>query len=287
MTRPPGYMYFILAASASAFQLSPIPISQTAFSSHHDRHSLALHAAAEDETTTTSFTLSFGDVEFCLTPSPNTDDAMSISNINISNGEVLLDLDNFAGTLHVKNQKIIDASPVLAESDGNTDSVNAVGGRRARLRKDWSDFLKRKFNVNDQQEKIIDTSPAAAESDDNTSGDNSSGDDDNTRIEVEESQPPIAQLESKTDPGVEVVVVESVLPPAQPESKTAQRFEGMLSNFRLHSEADINLVASPRYRGLLTGTLAAINDPKVTLAFKVLYEDLGPVSIISDFSCLI
>jgi len=217
------------------------------------------------------------------------DDAMSISNINISNGEVLLDLDNFAGTLHVKNQKIIDASsPVaVAESDGNTDGVKAAGGRRARLRKDWSDFLKRKFNVNEQTQKTIDTSSAAFESDDNTSDDNSSGDDDNARVEVEESPPPRAQLESKADPGVEVVIVEAVPPPAQPESKAAQRFEAMLSNFRLHSEADINLVTSPRYRGLLTGTLAAINDPKVTLAFKVLYEDLGPVSTISDFSCLI
>lgn len=283
MKGPPGYIYFILAASASAFQLSPIPISQTAFSSHHDRHSPALHAASEDDTTT-SFTLSFGDVEFCLTPRQNMDDAMSISNINISNGEVLLDLDNFAGTLHVKNQKIIDASsPVaVAESDGNTDGVKAAGGRRARLRKDWSDFLKRKFNVNEQTQKTIDTSSAAFESDDNTSDDNSSGDDDNARVEVEESPPPRAQLESKADPGVEVVIVEAVLPPAQPESKAAQRFEAMLSNFRLHSEADINLVTSPRYRGLLTGTLAAINDPKVTLAFKVLYEDLGPVRVAGD-----
>lgn len=56
----------------------------------------------------------------------------------------------------------------------------------------------------------------------------------------------------------------------------------MLADFRAHSAAEINLVASPRYRGLLTGTSAAINDEKVTGAFKVLYEDLGPVRVAGD-----
>jgi len=66
------------------------------------------------------------------------------------------------------------------------------------------------------------------------------------------------------------------------ESKAGRRFEAMLSDFRKHTPADINLVASPRYRGLLGGTSAAINDPQVTLAFKVLYEDLGPVRVAGD-----
>ena len=66
------------------------------------------------------------------------------------------------------------------------------------------------------------------------------------------------------------------------ESKAGRRFEAMLSDFRQYSDADINLVMSPRYRGLLSGTSAAINDEKVTLAFKVLYEDLGPVRMAGD-----
>ena len=71
-----------------------------------------------------------------------------------------------------------------------------------------------------------------------------------------------------------------VAPPT--ESKAGRRFEEMLSDFRLHSEADINLVTSLRYRSLLRGTLSAINDEKVTRAFKVLYEDLGPVRVAGD-----
>lgn len=66
------------------------------------------------------------------------------------------------------------------------------------------------------------------------------------------------------------------------ESKAGRRFEAMLSDFRQYTEADINLVVSPRYRGLLSGTSAAIHDEKVTLAFKVLYEDLGPVRMAGD-----
>jgi hypothetical protein len=56
----------------------------------------------------------------------------------------------------------------------------------------------------------------------------------------------------------------------------------MLADFRLHSSADINLVTSLRIRSLLTGTSAAINDEKVTEAFRVLYEDLGPVRVAGD-----
>eukprot|EP00579_Thalassiosira_antarctica_P016512 CAMPEP_0201933644 /NCGR_PEP_ID=MMETSP0903-20130614/32005_1 /ASSEMBLY_ACC=CAM_ASM_000552 /TAXON_ID=420261 /ORGANISM="Thalassiosira antarctica, Strain CCMP982" /LENGTH=625 /DNA_ID=CAMNT_0048473641 /DNA_START=30 /DNA_END=1907 /DNA_ORIENTATION=+ len=65
----------------------------------------------EEETT---FTLSFGGVEFCLAPSTADDvsvnnDVMSIS--KIGNGEVLINLNNFVGTLRVKNhQTIAEAS---------------------------------------------------------------------------------------------------------------------------------------------------------------------------------
>lgn len=170
----------------------------------------ALQAAEEEKeespTTTaaspTTFTLSFGEVEFCLTPDAASaaTDVMSISKIN--NGEVSIDLNNFSGTLHVKDPNAI----IVTEDDSDSDS------------------------------------------------------DDSTSIEVELVDPP----------------------PAQPETKKGKRFESMLTDFRLHSEADINLVESARYRGLLTGTSAAINDPKVTLAFKVLYEDIGPVRVAGD-----
>lgn len=65
-------------------------------------------------------------------------------------------------------------------------------------------------------------------------------------------------------------------------SKAGIRFDAMLADFRRHTPADINLVPSLRFRGLLTGTSAAINDKKVTEAFRVLYEDLGPVRVAGD-----
>eukprot|EP00547_Thalassionema_nitzschioides_P009271 CAMPEP_0194227712 /NCGR_PEP_ID=MMETSP0156-20130528/43001_1 /TAXON_ID=33649 /ORGANISM="Thalassionema nitzschioides, Strain L26-B" /LENGTH=344 /DNA_ID=CAMNT_0038960205 /DNA_START=39 /DNA_END=1073 /DNA_ORIENTATION=- len=65
-------------------------------------------------------------------------------------------------------------------------------------------------------------------------------------------------------------------------SKAGLRFDAMLDDFRGYSAADINLVESPRYRGLLKGTSAAINDKTITEAFKVLYEDLGPVRVAGD-----
>lgn len=69
---------------------------------------------------------------------------------------------------------------------------------------------------------------------------------------------------------------------ATTNSKASARFDAMLAQFRKHSNADLNLVTSPRSRGLLTGTSAAINDAQVTRAFKVLYEDLGPIRVAGD-----
>ena len=156
----------------------------------------SLHAIAsegeevEEEASTTTFTLSFGDVEFCLTPDTMNNLASDVMNISkLSNGQVSINLNNFSGNLHVKGPRIIE--------DVNDDEI----------------------------ETVVET---------------------------------------------------------QPKSKASIRYEEMLSNFRLHSEADFNLVASPRYRGLLRGTSAAINDPKVILAFKVLYEDLGPIRVAGD-----
>ena len=175
----------------------------------------ATTAEEGDEAKTTSFTLSFGDVEFCLTPDDTTNDAemdvMSIS--KISNGEVSIHLNNFSGQLQVKNlNAIID--------DGDVDDVN--GG---------AEF---------EEVEEVDAPP-----------------------EVEE-------------------VEEVEAPPTQPQSKAAIKFDKMLSNFLLHSEADFNLVPSPRYRGLLKGTSAAIADPEVIQAFRVLYEDVGPIRVAGD-----
>jgi len=60
----------------------------------------------EEEATT--FTLSFGGVEFCLAPSlKETDAAADVMCISkICNGEVLINLNNFVGTLRVKNNKM-------------------------------------------------------------------------------------------------------------------------------------------------------------------------------------
>jgi hypothetical protein len=66
------------------------------------------------------------------------------------------------------------------------------------------------------------------------------------------------------------------------QTKAGKRFDAMLADFRRHSSADINLVTSPRYRALLAGTSAAIHDEPVTEAFRVVYEDLGPVRVAGD-----
>ena len=80
----------------------------------------------EDDTTT--FTLSFGGVEFCLTPSCPTDadeatasDVMSIS--QVCNGEVLINLNNFVGTLRVKNHRIDAPATTTEHLQATTDSV--------------------------------------------------------------------------------------------------------------------------------------------------------------------
>jgi hypothetical protein len=65
-------------------------------------------------------------------------------------------------------------------------------------------------------------------------------------------------------------------------SKATLRFDAMLDVFRAHSAADIDLVTSPRFRGLLRGASAAINNQLLTRAFQVLYEDLGPVRVAGD-----
>lgn len=72
--------------------------------------------------------------------------------------------------------------------------------------------------------------------------------------------------------------------PAAPAvtSRAGRRFDAMLDEFRAHSAADIGLVVSPSTRGLLKGASAAIRDVKIKNAFRVLYEDLGPVRVAGD-----
>lgn len=171
---------------------------------------LPLHATTEEEEedSKTTFTLSFGDVEFCLTPDTTNaaaateeeEEVMSISKIN--KGQVSINLNKFSGQLHIKNLNVI--------IEDDVDTMNDV--------------------------EVVE------------------------EVEVEVETPP----------------------PSQPQSKASIKFDSMLSNFRLHSEADFNLVPSARYRGLLRGTSAAIADPGVIMAFRVLYEDLGPIRVAGD-----
>ncbi|KAL1498705.1 hypothetical protein AB1Y20_014016 [Prymnesium parvum] len=65
-------------------------------------------------------------------------------------------------------------------------------------------------------------------------------------------------------------------------SQATQRYESMLARFREHSAADIELVSSPRHRALLRGASAAIDDEAISAAFRVLYEDIGPVRVAGD-----
>ena len=81
----------------------------------------------EDDTTT--FTLSFGGVEFCLTPSCPTDadeataftDVMSIT--KVYNDEVLINLNNFVGTLRVKNHRIDAPATTTEQLQATSESV--------------------------------------------------------------------------------------------------------------------------------------------------------------------
>ena len=76
----------------------------------------------------TTFTLSFGGVEFCLTPSCPTDadeatasDVMSIS--QVCNGEVLINLNNFVGTLRGKNHRIDAPATTTEQLQATSESV--------------------------------------------------------------------------------------------------------------------------------------------------------------------
>ncbi|KAL7543334.1 hypothetical protein ACHAXR_012657 [Thalassiosira sp. AJA248-18] len=76
----------------------------------------------EEETT---FTLSFGGVEFCLAPTNDADDATAMRISKICKEEVLINLNNFVGTLHVKNNKInVASSASLPITESTTCNEN-------------------------------------------------------------------------------------------------------------------------------------------------------------------
>jgi len=74
----------------------------------------------------------------------------------------------------------------------------------------------------------------------------------------------------------------TALSAAVPLSPAAAKFESMLNDFRAHTPAEIDSVPKPRMRGLLKGVSAAMYNDKVTTAFEILYEDLGPVRMAGD-----
>ena len=177
----------------------------------HGTSSASAEEEGDDESNTT-FTLSFGNVEFRLTPDTSTDSAAANDNVisisKMNKGEVLINMKNFSGRLHVKN-----LNAIIDDDDDTNTGMDTV-------------------------------------------------------VELEEVVVSEEEEEEPTKP---------------PQSKASSRkFDQMLANFRLHSEADFNLVPSARYRGLLRGTSAAIADPAVITAFRVLYEDLGPIRVAGD-----
>ena len=176
----------------------------------HGTSSASAEEEGDDESNTT-FTLSFGNVEFCLTPDTATDSAAANDNVisisKMNKGEVLINMKNFSGRLHVKN-----LNAIIDDDDDTNTGMDTV-------------------------------------------------------VELEEVVVSEEEEEEPTKP---------------PQSKASRKFDQMLANFRLHSEADFNLVPSARYRGLLRGTSAAIEDPAVITAFRVLYEDLGPIRVAGD-----
>ena len=79
-----------------------------------------------ENTSSTSFTLSFGGIEFCLEPNIiNRDDNNSIMNVTkIDNGEVLINLNNYCGTLRVKNTAL--STGLKANDDINDDENMSI-----------------------------------------------------------------------------------------------------------------------------------------------------------------
>ena len=81
-----------------------------------------------ESTSSTSFTLSFGGIKFCLEPKIINGDNKINDNDNsivtkIDNGEVLINLNNYYGTLRVKNTAL---SGLKANDDINDDENMSI-----------------------------------------------------------------------------------------------------------------------------------------------------------------
>ena len=83
-----------------------------------------------ESTSSPSFTLSFGGIEFCLEPNiingenKINDNDNSINVTKIDNGEVLINLNNYFGTLRVKNTALSTGSK--ANDDINDDENMSI-----------------------------------------------------------------------------------------------------------------------------------------------------------------
>ena len=82
-----------------------------------------------ESTSSTSFTLSFGGIEFCLEPNIINGDNKINDNDNfinvtkIDNGEVLINLNNYCGTLRIMNNAL---SGLKANDDINDDENMSI-----------------------------------------------------------------------------------------------------------------------------------------------------------------
>lgn len=103
----------------------------TSFNRYNQRI-IPLYIAMSESTSSTSFTLSFGGIEFCLEPNINGDNKIndndnSIMNMNVTkidNGEVLINLNNYFGTLRVKNTAL--STGLKANDDINDDENMSI-----------------------------------------------------------------------------------------------------------------------------------------------------------------
>jgi len=91
-----------------------------------------------ESTSSTSFTLSFGGIEFCLEPNiikingdnKINDNDNSIMNMNVTkidNGEVLINLNNYCGTLRIMNNALKPANDDINDDENMSIDNNNLG----------------------------------------------------------------------------------------------------------------------------------------------------------------
>lgn len=102
----------------------------------------------------TTITLSIGGVEFCLTPSSDAASAEGVMAISkICNGEVLIDLNNFVGTLHVKNYNI-EVEAAISPPAVNVNARERVAGKKRAAAAASSEKEKRKRTDHSKDDKM-------------------------------------------------------------------------------------------------------------------------------------